>query len=157
MKSRNLSRLAGLALLVACGVMMARPALIWAKSNAFMKIAGVPGESTDDKHKDWIEILSFSYGAAQTSSASGGAGTGAAIHDLVITKNIDRASPKLAECLTKGNNFGDVTLETWRADGKPGYTTFIMKNVRIVSIKPNPDGKTEKLQLAYQSLQKSQL
>jgi len=25
--------------------------------DAFLKIDGIPGESTDDKHKDWIEIL----------------------------------------------------------------------------------------------------
>ncbi|WP_353327541.1 type VI secretion system tube protein Hcp, partial [Chitiniphilus shinanonensis] len=24
--------------------------------DAFIKIDGIPGESTDDKHKDWIEI-----------------------------------------------------------------------------------------------------
>jgi bacteriocin-like protein len=23
----------------------------------FLKIEGIPGESTDDKHKDWIELL----------------------------------------------------------------------------------------------------
>ena len=27
--------------------------------DGFIKIDGIPGESTDDKHKDWIEILSF--------------------------------------------------------------------------------------------------
>ena len=26
--------------------------------DAFLKVDGIPGESTDDKHKDWIEILS---------------------------------------------------------------------------------------------------
>ena len=30
--------------------------------DAFLKIDGIPGESTDDKHKDWIEILSFDFG-----------------------------------------------------------------------------------------------
>jgi hypothetical protein len=30
--------------------------------DAFLKIDGIPGESTDDKHKDWIEILSFAHG-----------------------------------------------------------------------------------------------
>ena len=29
--------------------------------DAFLKIDGIPGESTDDKHKDWIEILSFNH------------------------------------------------------------------------------------------------
>lgn len=24
-------------------------------------VNGVPGESTDDKHKDWIEVLSYSH------------------------------------------------------------------------------------------------
>ena len=28
--------------------------------DAFIKLDGIPGESSDDKHKDWIEILSFS-------------------------------------------------------------------------------------------------
>ena len=29
--------------------------------DAFLKIDGIAGESTDDKHKDWIEILSFNH------------------------------------------------------------------------------------------------
>jgi type VI secretion system secreted protein Hcp len=29
--------------------------------DAFLKIDGIPSESTDDKHRDWIEILSFSH------------------------------------------------------------------------------------------------
>ena len=28
----------------------------------FLKIDGIDGESQDDKHKDWIEVLSFSWG-----------------------------------------------------------------------------------------------
>ncbi len=46
--------------------------------DAFLKIDGIPGESTDDKHKDWIEILSFSHGLSQAatgSRSSGGAAT----------------------------------------------------------------------------------
>jgi len=29
--------------------------------DVFLKIDGIPGESTDDKHKEWIEILSYSH------------------------------------------------------------------------------------------------
>ena len=154
MKTGSLFRLVGLALLVACAVMMARPGLIWAKSNAFLKITGVPGESQDDKHKDWIMIESFSWGVARTSSVPGGAGGRVAVNDMTITKEIDRASPKLAESCVKGSNFSEVTLETKRVGGEPGYEIYVMKNVRIVSITPGPGGKTEKLKLAYQSLQK---
>ncbi len=45
--------------------------------DAFLKIDGIPGESTDDKHKDWIEITSYSQAihqpASSTASSVGGA------------------------------------------------------------------------------------
>ena len=38
--------------------------------DTFLKIDTIDGECTDDKHKGWIEVFSFSHGVAQT-----GAGT----------------------------------------------------------------------------------
>ena len=38
--------------------------------DTFVKIEGIAGESTDDKHKDWIELLSFSHGMSQPVSGS---------------------------------------------------------------------------------------
>ena len=32
----------------------------------FLQIAGIEGESTDAKHKDWIDVDSWSWGEAQT-------------------------------------------------------------------------------------------
>ena len=31
----------------------------------FLKIDGIPGESTDDRHKDEIDILSYAWGESQ--------------------------------------------------------------------------------------------
>jgi type VI secretion system secreted protein Hcp len=129
-------------------MMLARPALIGAGTGAFVKIQGVQGESTDDKHKDWIELDSFSWGVARTSSA-------AASGDITITKAVDRSSPKLAECRAKGSGFPEVIIDTPQTGGKPGYVTYTLKNVKIVSITPGPGGKTEKIKLAYQSRQTS--
>ena len=43
-----------------------------------LELGGVDGESQDDKHKNQIEILSYSWGATQTSHAGGtGGGMGA--------------------------------------------------------------------------------
>ena len=42
--------------------------------DAFMKVDGIDSESTDDKHKGWIEILSFSFGVAQNTSGSASSG-----------------------------------------------------------------------------------
>ncbi|MBP8214834.1 MAG: type VI secretion system tube protein Hcp, partial [Propionivibrio sp.] len=29
--------------------------------DTFIKIDGIPGESSDDKHKEWIEIVSYDH------------------------------------------------------------------------------------------------
>ena len=49
-------------------------------ADAFLKIDGIPGESTDAKHENQIEVLSFSHSVSQSGSASdstaGGKSTG---------------------------------------------------------------------------------
>jgi len=46
-----------------------------ASADYFLKIDGVDGESSDDKHKNQIDILSWSWGASNSGSmASGGGG-----------------------------------------------------------------------------------
>ena len=63
--------------------------------DAFIKIDGVPGESTDDKHKDWIEILSYNLGmdqpsSATDSSAGGGTTERVNIEDFKVVKQVLR-------------------------------------------------------------------
>jgi type VI secretion system secreted protein Hcp len=87
--------------------------------DAFLKIDGIPGESTDDKHKDWIEILSFRFGVKQTASESAStAGASSAeradFQDLSIVKAIDRASPKIFVACAGGINLHTVTVELCR-------------------------------------------
>ena len=43
----------------------------------FLKIDGIQGESKADKHKDEIDIQSFSWGATQSGTFAGGGGGGA--------------------------------------------------------------------------------
>jgi len=47
--------------------------------DSFLKIDCIPGESTDDRHKDWIEIASYRQGFSQPVSSTvnsvGGAST----------------------------------------------------------------------------------
>ena len=76
--------------------------------DAFLKIETIPGECTDDKHKDWIEILSYSHGVAQLSSGSVSSGGGRSAQrcdhqDFSISKALDKASPKLALSCCNGD------------------------------------------------------
>ncbi len=68
--------------------------------DAFLKIATVPGESTDDKHKEWIEVLSYSWGVSQmlggsASSTGSHAGQRADFSAFSVVHSLDKASPKL--------------------------------------------------------------
>jgi type VI secretion system secreted protein Hcp len=90
--------------------------------DAYLKINDAPGESTDNDHKGWIEVLSFSFGATQPAQASGstaGGGTSerVSIHDISFTKSVDKASAKLFELCCTGKHVNDATFEMFRASG----------------------------------------
>lgn len=88
--------------------------------DAFLKIEGIEGESTDDKHTGWIEIKSCDHRLSQkvsaTASSVGGASAErATFQDLRLTKQLDKASPKLALACADGTHIGNVTIEFCRA------------------------------------------
>src|SRR5215471_10410507 len=90
--------------------------------DAFLKISTIPGESTDDKHKDWIEILSYHWGTSQAAAGAHsmtGAHTGQRvdISDFSVVKQLDKTSPKLFQSCCTGEHIGDVTLELCKAVG----------------------------------------
>lgn len=148
MKSRRFWSPAEIVLLLIFGTMMLHPALIAAGVNAYMKIGDIKGESTDQDHKDWIIIESM-IGVIGSRAASAAAVPG----DVTITKAIDRSSPQLAESMTKGISFAEVIIDTPRTDGKPGYFTYILKNVKIISKIAGPRANSETIKLAYESRQ----
>jgi type VI secretion system secreted protein Hcp len=115
--------------------------------DAFLKIDGIPGESTDDKHKDWIELLSYSFGmdqpsSATDSSAGGGTTERVDIQDFEVVKHLDKASTKLYENCCTGKHIATVTMELCRAGGdKLKYLEVKMENVVISRAKST--GKSE--------------
>ena len=110
--------------------------------DCFLKIDGLPGESTDDKHKDWIEILSFSHGVSQLSSGSVSSGGGRSAErcdhqDFSIVKTLDKASPTLNLYCSDGTHIGEVKMELCRSGGdKQKYMEYKMSDVIITSVRP---------------------
>ena len=114
--------------------------------DSFLKIDGIKGESTDDKHKNWIEISSFSSGISQptsaTASSAGGATTERCYHqDFSITKEMDIASPDIALFCCNGKHVKEVIVELCRAgEKKLPYMKYTMNNVVISSYSPAGGG-----------------
>jgi type VI secretion system secreted protein Hcp len=110
--------------------------------DAFLKISTIPGESQDDKHKEWIEILSFSFGASQAAAGGRSSGGSAAaervnMQDFSIVKNLDKATPKLFLALSNGEHIPEVKVEFCRATGdKQKYMEYKMNDVIVSSWRP---------------------
>lgn len=111
--------------------------------DAFIKLTGIDGESTDSKHAKWIEISSFSWGVSQPAVGSRSAGAAAGsqranFQDLSIVKRLDRASPKLALHCANGKKIPEVTLELCRATGdKQKYMEYKLSDVIVSSLQPS--------------------
>ncbi len=86
----------------------------------FLKIDGIEGESTDSKHRNEIDLYSWSWGAAQTGTFAVGGGGGAgkvSVQDFHFVKKMDKASPKLLLACATGEHIKTAVL-TCRKAGK---------------------------------------
>ncbi len=88
--------------------------------DAFIRIDGIEGESTDSKHSGWIEATSCDMEINQTisetaSSAGGASSEKADFSDFSFCKLLDKASPKMALACADGTHFKKVVVELCRA------------------------------------------
>jgi type VI secretion system secreted protein Hcp len=105
-------------------------------STIFAKFEAINGESTDEKHKDWIEIHSFEFSMAVPGSATGTSRTRGDVvaNDIFITKSVDKSTPKLMEALTRNTVIGEVIIEVVRPTGdKDTFYRYKLTNVLVTS------------------------
>jgi type VI secretion system secreted protein Hcp len=98
-------------------------------SDIFAKIGNIKGESRDAKHKDEIEVHSFSWGLTSLGFGGPGGGGGAgkaSFQDLSIVHTIDKASPLLMKACATGQQLPDATI-THRKTGKQPQEYLIVK------------------------------
>jgi type VI secretion system secreted protein Hcp len=107
-------------------------------SDFFMNVEGIPGESTDDAHAEWIELVQFSHGVSQPVSAQSGTGgrTGgrADFGEVVITKEIDNATCDLNIYCASGKHIPKIEIEVCQASGdKHTYYKYVLEDVVVAS------------------------
>ena len=125
-------------------------------TDIFAKLGDIKGESVDDKHKDEIEVLSYSWGLTNSATAAGGSGAGAgkaSFHDITFVHAIDKASPSLMLACATGQHLKDGTI-THRKPGKSelDYLVIKMSDVIVTGVSFNdPSGgpSSESVSIAF--------
>src|SRR5215211_7780026 len=126
-------------------------------SDIFAKLGDIKGESLDNKHKDEIEVLSWSWGVTNAATPAGtGAGAGAGkakFQDFSFTHKIDKASPVLMQACATGVHLKEATI-THRKAGKGQQEFLIIKMndviVTGVSLSDSSDGSSaENVTIAF--------
>ena len=123
-------------------------------ADIFAKIGDIKGESLDDKHKDEIEVLTWSWGvtnAGTTGGAGGGAGK-ASFHDLSFTHKIDKASPVLMQACAAGVHLKEATITHRKAGkGQQDFLIFKMNDLVITGVTSDDSegGQLETVSLAF--------
>ena len=123
----------------------------------FARIGTIKGESRDARHKDEIEVLSWSWGVSQSGTASQGGGGGAgkaSFQDFNFTHHVDKASPLLMKACATGEHIRDATI-TVRKAGKGQQEFLIIKMTDVIvtsvstSVSAEGDAALEGVMLAF--------
>jgi type VI secretion system secreted protein Hcp len=108
----------------------------------FLKLDSVKGESTDAKHKEEIDVLSWSWGVNQTGTSSYGGGSGAGkanFQDVSFVHRIDKASPRLAQICATGEHIKSAQFVARKA-GKEQQEYMVWKFTDLLVTAVQPSG-----------------
>src|SRR4051812_2840902 len=111
-------------------------------ADMFLKLDGIAGDSTDDKHKREINLTSVAFalgrGGDGTGSAAGGAGAAPAakgrLQTLRVDKLYDAASPKLLRAAASGRHIKSAVLTFRRSgDNDVEFLRYTLSDVQVTS------------------------
>jgi type VI secretion system secreted protein Hcp len=103
----------------------------------FIKFDGIKGESADSKHKDEIDVESWSWGESNVGAAAhgGGAAVGkVSMQDFHFTMRMNKASVSLMKACATGQHIKDATLSARKAGKEQQeYLTIKFQDVLVSS------------------------
>ncbi len=152
--------------LVAAGLSWAGTAQAATAIDYYLKIDSIKGESTNEKHKDWSALQSFSWGVVNAGSGGGG---GASVSkpifsDFSWAQMLDSSVVPIMLGVAGSKHFKDATFEAVYAGSKKNNKAFFtmkFEDVLLKSLKLDGDSagigftaslNTAKIEMTYRPL-----
>jgi type VI secretion system secreted protein Hcp len=141
---------------LASGLLAYRPVL--AAVDLYLKLDGIEGESTDEAHKDWIDLSSFQFGVTQPGTGPVGGPPGRVnFSDFSIMKHVDKSSPSLLFDSASGTRIKDAVIDVVKAgtDQSKPFLQYTLSNVLVSSYSTSGDGDrpTESVSFEYTKIE----
>jgi type VI secretion system secreted protein Hcp len=119
----------------------------------FLTLDGIQGESEDEKHKNDIQILSWSWGGSQTSSVAGTGGSGAgkvSLSDFSVMTYFDKSTPKVFKSICAGTHVKTGTMNAIKSgsDGKP-YLKVDFKELFVTSLQISGSSEVPSVSISF--------
>jgi len=130
----------------------------YAEAAAYIKFDGIDGEAKDSAHQTWSDLLSFSHTIHKSSEAATDAQRTkgeTTLGDIVVTRELDKASPKLQEAALNGKIFPMIQFELASSSDRSIYLKYELKNVMITSINTSgtaDERPTEEIALNFEEI-----
>jgi len=136
----------------------------------YMKIPGADGDTTQENHKSWIEVMSFQWGvgraiSTRTGSAADRESSEPSVSEVVVTKSMDKSSVKLFQMCTTETDGKKVEIHfASTTQGGQNYLEIELTDTLIsgYSMSSGGDRPSEsvslnftKVNVKYQELQKT--
>jgi type VI secretion system secreted protein Hcp len=109
----------------------------------FLKVAGIPGSSTDSKHQGEIELNSYRFledepdAPAEEEMTAAAANADFGDNNLRFLADASKASPLLFAKATTGEAIADATLSVRKGKSTNDYLVFKMTDVVVSSYQNN--------------------
>jgi type VI secretion system secreted protein Hcp len=120
------------------------------KITPYLQLPGINGESTDAKHKNWIQLESVTF-TGHPGTASGGRSDHTRTLELQVVKITDKSSPLLMQAVASGKHFPSAEIDN-------GTVKYILKDVILSSLQHSgstgASGEpTERISMNFETIQ----
>jgi type VI secretion system secreted protein Hcp len=116
-----------------------------ARTNIYLKLEGVDGESIDEGHEQWIELESFKWNVkndASFATGQGGQATQGHVDKITVDKICDNSSVTLFKNCTTGKHIPEGTISCLKLDGdtRIEYMNVHLKDIMVSKVDWNGRG-----------------